>query len=272
VPKGSHKLMKQFDQETLLQPLGNGRYGGQLYPSFNIGSNPNGGYLMALGASALRQLHPNHPDPLSITAHYLRPGVGDAPCEVATSLLRSGKTVSTARATLLQEGKERIEILAAFGDLANTTDVPLHIDAPSIPSPEECIGRSGEAQGVSLGILDRLEIRLNPDEARPGALGKGQISGWVRFRDGRPPDAMAALLFSDALPPAIFGLLGLVGWVPTIELTVHVRRKPAPGWIQAQFKTHDMADSRMIEDGLLWDSQGSLIAQSRQLALLLKKP
>jgi acyl-CoA thioesterase len=52
---------------------------------------------------------------------------------------------------------------------------------------------------------------------------------------------------------------------------VNVRRRPAPGWIQAQFQTRDMADGRMIEDGLLWDSQGHLIAQSRQLALLLKK-
>jgi acyl-CoA thioesterase len=264
--------MNQFDQEIALQSQPNGRYTGQVHSSWNIGANPNGGYLMALAASALRQLHPNHPDPLSVTAHYLRPGVGSADCDVATTLLRPGKTLSTARATLLQEGKERLEILAAFGDLGTISEAPLFIEAPSIPTPEQCLGRSGEAQGVSLGILERLDIRLHPDEAEPGKLGKGQISGWVRFRDGRPPDTMSALLFADALPPAIFGLLGLVGWVPTIELTVHVRRKPAPGWIQAQFKTRDMADGRMIEDGLLWDSQGHLIAQSRQLALLLKKP
>ena len=263
--------MYQFDRETLLQAQSNGRFTGQMVSNWNIGANPNGGYLMALAASALRQLHPNHPDPLSVTAHYLRPGEGDTACAVDTSLLRTGKTISTTRATLLQEGKERLEILAAFGDLGNATDVPLTIKPPAIPSPEDCIARSGEAQGVSLGILDRLEIRLHPDEAKPGEIGRGQISGWVRFRDGRPPDAMSALLFADALPPAIFGLLGLVGWVPTIELTVNVRRRPAPGWIQAQFQTHDMADGRMIEDGLLWDSQGHLVAQSRQLALLLKK-
>jgi acyl-CoA thioesterase len=263
--------MYQFDQETSFTSSGQERYSGQVHSSWNIGANPNGGYLMALAASALRQQHPNHPDPLSVTVHYLRPGLGDAACDVKTSLVRTGKTISTGRATLSQEGTDRLEMLAAFGDLSTVGDVPLTIPAPPIPTPEQCIGRSGEAQGVSLGILDRLEIRLHPDEARPGELGKGQISGWVRFRDGRPPDALSALLFADALPPAIFGLLGLVGWVPTIELTVHVRRRPAPGWIQAQFKTQDMADGKMIEDGHLWDSQGHLIAQSRQLALLLKK-
>jgi acyl-CoA thioesterase len=263
--------MHQFDQETSLSRTSEGNYAGQLHASWNIGSNPNGGYLMALAAAALKQRHPNHPDPFSVTAHYLRPGVGDSACEVRTTLIRTGKTISTARASLFQEGKERLEILTAFGDLGTVADVPLTIPAPNIPSPEQCIGRSGEAQGVSLGILNRLDIRLHPDEARPGEIGKGQISGWVRFRDGRPPDSLSALLFVDALPPAIFGLLGLVGWVPTIELTVHVRRRPAPGWIQAQFKTQDLADGRMIEDGLLWDSEGQLIAQSRQLAMLLKK-
>lgn len=263
--------MNQFDQETSLQAQAGDRYTGQVYPNWNIGDNPNGGYLMALAASALRQLHPGHPDPFSVTAHYLRPGIGDEACEVATSLLRAGKNISTSRATLIQDGKARLELMAAFGRLGAAGDAPLTIQPPPIPSPEQCLARSGAAQGVSLGILDRLEIRLHPDEAGPGELGKGQISGWVRFRDGRPPDAMAALLFADALPPAIFGLLGLVGWVPTIELTVHVRRKPVAGWIQAQFRTQDLADGRMIEDGLLWDSQGQLIAQSRQLAMLLRK-
>jgi acyl-CoA thioesterase len=35
-----------------------------------------------------------------------------------------------------------------------------------------------------------------------------------------------------------------------------------------QFRTHDLNDGRMIEDGLLWDAQGHLIAQARQLALV----
>jgi len=47
-----------------------------------------------------------------------------------------------------------------------------------------------------------------------------------------------------------------------------VRRRPAPGWVLGQFRTTDLADGRMIEDGWLWDSEGRLVAQSRQLALL----
>lgn len=263
--------MNQFDQETRLLADGQNRYTGLVHDTWNIGANPNGGYLMALGATAVRQMHPQHPDPLSVTVHYLRPGMGAQPCVVQTELVRTGNSLSTGRARLMQDDKERIEVLAAFGHLGTGAEAQLTIPPPAIPSPEQCQVRSGAAQGVTLPIMERLDVRLHPDEARPGETGMGQISGWIRFHDGRPPDAMALLLFADAFPPAVFGLLGLVGWVPTIELTVHVRRRPVAGWIQAQFRTLDLADGRMIEDGCLWDSEGHLVAQSRQLAMLLRK-
>jgi acyl-CoA thioesterase len=139
---------------------------------------------------------------------------------------------------------------------------------PTIPSPEQCVVRSPDEQGVPLPILDRLDIRLHPDEANAGKAGRAQVTGWIRFADGRAPDAAALLLFADAYPPSVFGLLGAVGWVPTVELTVHVRRRPAPGWILGQFRTEDLADGRMIESGVLWDSTGQVVAQARQLALV----
>jgi acyl-CoA thioesterase len=60
----------------------------------------------------------------------------------------------------------------------------------------------------------------------------------------------------------------MVGWVPTIELTVHLRARPAPGWLLGQFSAEDLRDGRVIENGALWDSRGALVAQSRQLALV----
>ena len=76
-------------------------------------------------------------------------------------------------------------------------------------------------------------------------------------------------MFTDAFPPALFGLLGVIGWVPTIELTVHVRQRPATPWLLGRFVTDDLQGERMIESGALWDEQGALVAQSRQLGLLL---
>ncbi len=262
------RMTHQFDEETRLQPGPDGRWTGRVHPAWNIGANPNGGYLMSLAMSAMGRLVPQHPDPLSITAHYLRPGSAGVDCEVEATVIRSGRSLTTARATLVQEGKPRLEVLAALGKLGEPGPARLTVPAPEIPPPEACVGRSGAQQGIELPILDRVEVRLHPQEARAGEAGRAQVTGWIRLRDGREPDSHAAVLFADAFPPAVFGLLGVVGWVPTLELTVHVRRRPAPGWLLGRFRTRDLVDGRMVEDGMLWDSTGELVAQARQLALV----
>lgn len=264
--------MGYYDSETKLERSTDQIWNGQVSAAWNIGDNPNGGYLVAIVLGAMRELVPDHPDPLSVTTHYLRTGIPDAPCEVRAEIVRPGRTLSTCRATLLQDGKARIEVLAAMGNLGaeSAPETVLTIEAPSIPGPESCPSRSGAEQGVDLPLLERMDIRIHPDQAAAGAAGRAEVSGWIRFADDMPADSRAAVTFADAFPPSLFGLLGVIGWMPTVELTVHVRRRPAPGWILGRFTTDDLRDGRMVESGALWDATGNLIAQSRQIALLLK--
>jgi acyl-CoA thioesterase len=138
-----------------------------------------------------------------------------------------------------------------------------------MPPVAECVERDLLEQGVSLFISSRVDLRVHPNTSVAGRSSRAETLGWIRFVDGREPDTLGAVLFSDAFAPSIFALLGRVGWVPTIELTVHVRARPSPGWMMGRFVTEDLQDGRMIEDGYLWDAEGRLIARSRQLAMLL---
>ena len=166
--------MSQFDDEIRLRPVGDSAYEGRVDPAWNIGANPNGGYLLSLALSALRQAAPEHPDPVSVTVHYLRPGLAGQLCHIDTRVLRSGRTLSTVRATLMQEGTPRLEVLAALGDLVADTRPTITLPPPDIAPPEQCLQRSGAEQGVELPILDRLDIRLHPDEAHAGAAGRSE--------------------------------------------------------------------------------------------------
>jgi acyl-CoA thioesterase len=194
--------------------------------------------------------------------------------------------VSTVSGRLLQDGKDRLVVIAAMGDLAGSGDRPdssaaadgpgdvaapgwADLQPPDLPPPDRCVARTGDAQGVALALRSRVEVRLHPDQVEPTVGGDAAMSGWIRFVDGRPPDTRALALFADAFPPSLFGRLGRVGWVPTIELTAHVRRRPAPGWVMGSFRCDDLDGGRMIEDGALWDVDGRLVARSRQLGLLL---
>lgn len=261
-----------FDTETAVQRLDDNLWRGHISGSWNIGDNPNGGYLLSVVISALAGAL-DHPDPISITTHYLRPGVPDADCDIRVDVIRSGRTLSTARATLMQEGKARLEVLAAFSDLSVSAglDAAITMTPPEIPPPDDCIQRSGETQGVELPILSRLDTRLHPALAQPGQADRAEISGWIRFADDRQPDSRSLPLFTDTFPPSPLSLLGVIGWVPTIELTVHVRRRPAPGWLQARMRSEDLHQGRMVESGALWDSNGDLVAQCRQIGLVFDR-
>jgi len=160
-------------------------------------------------------------------------------------------------------------VLAGFGNLGNEqSDRNLEIAPPEMPLPENCVPRIDLEQGVYLPILDRVDVRIRPDQAIAGASKLAAVSGWIRFEDGREPDVMALPLFADAFPPSLFAKYGYIGWVPTLELTVHIRRRPSPGWVLASFETDDLHGGLFVETGTLWDSEGQLVARSRQLAML----
>lgn len=263
--------MTYFNSETAVTRTGTS-HTGHLSGEWNIGDNPNGGYMVACALRAVAAEVP-HPDPISVTTHFLRPGAPDRPFEVNVDVIRSGRMSSVARATFLQDGKERIELLCAFGDLDTAVgiDTQMTIPAIDIPPPDACPQRSGETQGIHLPILNRLDVRIHPEQAKAGTYPRAEVSGWIRFVDQQDADTFALPVMADAFPPSPFAMLGVVGWVPTLELTVHVRRKPAPGWIRAQLITQDLDAGRMIESGLLWDSTGALVAQSRQLGLVMQQ-
>lgn len=263
--------MYEFDQDTLVKPLGGGAYGGQLSDRWSIGHVPNGGYLLALVMSALKQALPGR-DPLSITAHYLRPGSA-AEARIEVEMIKSGRRFSTAMARLLQSGKESLRVLATYGDLSS--DHPLrHADGmpPQLPKRSPVRARSS-AEG-SMSIRDRFDIELDPATThfmKGQRAAQAEIRGWLRFADGRRPDVHAMGLIADAFPPAVFQIAD-AGWVPTLELTVHIRSRPTSEWLACVFRTRFLQNGLLEEDGEMWDESGALVAMSRQLALPPQAP
>ncbi len=267
-----------FDRETAVEQLEPGRWSTVVHPYWNIDQNPNGGYAHAMLLRAMIGELDGHADPLSLTTHFLRPATTDAEAQLDVSVIRSGRRTSTVRGSMVQDGKVRLEAVCALGDLtpvdrssplADQEAAPhLAIEPPELPPPDRCLNRRDLGQGIDLPLLSRVEVRVDPEQESPRPGGSAELTGWVRFVDGRPVDTLALALFADSLPPSIFSLYGAIGWVPTIELTVHVRKRPVEGWILSRFTTADLSGDLLVEDGVLWDETGDVVAQCRQLALL----
>ncbi|MBZ6308176.1 thioesterase family protein [Streptomyces olivaceus] len=264
----------EFDRDTAVTRRGPGVYDIDLSAGWSILGAVNGGYLLAVLGRALGDALP-HADPFTVSAHYLtasRPG----PAVVRTETVRTGRTLSTGQASLFQyddEGNEveRIRVLASYGDLdALPGDVRTSAEPPAIPPAEQCFGPEDgpdPLDGVS-AITERLRLRLDPATlgwALGKPSGRGEMRAWFGLADGRDADPFSLLLAVDALPPTAFEL-GLKGWVPTVELTVHVRCRPAPGPLRVSITTRNLASGFLEEDAEVWDSADRLVAQSRQLA------
>ncbi len=253
-------------------------YSTKVHPGWDIMGNANGGYLLALVGHALSDAT-GRPDCITITAHYLAPcPAGDA--RIVVTPVRSGRRFATATASLFlltDAGEiEIIRVLATLGDLAHDPGGPSHMEEHSTFPPRgllpfsQCVGMAESASSNFAYIHGRLGTRANPGDIhfRDGKKsGQALIRGWFAFNDQRPIDTRALLLASDAFPPSVFNLDLPTAWVPTIEMTVHTRAIPAPGPVACIFSTRFVQNGLLEEDGEMWDSNGVLVAQSRQLAL-----
>ncbi|GGU00350.1 MULTISPECIES: thioesterase family protein [Streptomyces] len=265
----------EFDRDTAVTPREPGVYDAELSAGWTIIHAVNGGYLLALLGRALGDALP-HPDPFTVSAHYLTPSV-PGPAVVRTQVIRTGRTLSTGQASLFQYAEdgtevERLRVLASYGDLdALSDEVRTTATPPAIPPREHCLGPSdGPAPKIpgSSAITERLDIKLDPATvgwAVGAPSGKGEMRGWFGLADGRDADPFSLLLTVDALPPTSFEM-GLKGWTPTVELTTHIRCRPAPGPLRVAITTRNLAGGFLEEDAEVWDSAGRLVAQSRQLA------
>jgi acyl-CoA thioesterase len=231
----------------------------------------NGGFMLALTARALARVMP-FPDPVVVSGFFLRPG-SHGPAQIRTELIRAGKTTAFGQASLWQDGKEVLRATAAFTDLAAAAERSGHAYSgfapPALPPPDACPSTTGTAL-PGLSIADRIEYRPAelPHWAAGGApSGNPRYEFWMRFRDGREPDAAALPLFVDAAAPAVLEAGVLVS--TTVELTVHLRARPTPGWLACRASTRYVSGGYHEEDVEIWDSAGALVAQSRQLALIL---
>lgn len=273
----------EFDRAlALTEPDGDGAQMATLYAGWQIGNAINGGLLLSLAGAALRRRlseDGGHPDPFAISAYYLSPAV-PGPATVRTKTLRRGRSVSTGQVSIVQtdaNGREveRVRALATYGNLdAAAGDIQTSATPPDMPGPDDCLPADQAPPGFlkHAALLQRLDLRLDPSTSgwavgKPS--GRGQIRGWLRLPDGREPDPIMLLLAVDALPPVAFEL-GVAGWTPTLELSIHVRAKPAPGWLRIALSTRNYAGGFMDEDAEVWDSTGRLVAQSRQLARVIQ--
>jgi hypothetical protein len=255
----------EFDTDTALAAAGDGVFTGTVTDRWMIGGGPNGGYIAAFLMRAFAAISPQ-PDPLSVTTHYVgRPEPG--PCEVRVDVTSATRSHAFLNASLIQDGSMRAHGIAIFGQRRPDQLVDALRQSPVVGSPGA--GQPRDTTFTSpfpMSFLARFDYRdpTGKDMFAGQPDQPARVGGWTRLVD-RDLDELAVPLFADSWPPPMFRRHG-PGAAPTIELTVHFRNAPEPGWNWCSVESQTVSGGYVEEDGEIWSESGTLIAQSRQLA------
>lgn len=263
-----------FERDTSVRPLGDGTYEGSLAGRWWIGRAPNGGYLAAVLLRALEAaLGDPGRAPRTVTVHYLIPPK-EGPVTVACRVERAGRALSTLSARMHQGDRLVALALAAFSE-PWPADIELDQAGPPDVSPPEALeAPSWERPRFAENFDTRHALGTTPFAGAADAL----TGGWIRLNEPQIADDVFVMMLADAWPPAVFQLAEGFFPVPTVELTVHFRAAlplagaTAEDFHLVRFQTRLIHDGFLEEDGEIWNRDGQLLAQSRQLALVLPPP
>jgi hypothetical protein len=263
-------MTHQFDRDieiTRQSPLS---FQTAVSPNWSVNGNPDGGYLMALLASAAQQSGEKK-WPLIVTANFAARCV-PGPAEVALELIGGSRSFDRWQATLSQDGDVRIRAICTMSDEADDDGQKRYEDtAPDLAAFERCLAMPN-LPGYTM--FEHLEVRLDPSctgwLTGPGLSDISEQRGWLAFRDSRLFDPLSVLLAADAFPPAVLASQGAVAWVPTIELSVNLRNVPRTPRLKCVFRSRFLNRGVVEEDGRVWDENNELIAVSRQIARFRK--
>jgi acyl-CoA thioesterase len=251
------------------------RFAATVAPGWRAGRGPHGGYLAAMLLRALIEaVEDPERTPRSLTIHYAsapEPG----PVRIDVTLEREGRSLTTVSARMEQNGRITALALAAFS-------VPWEApEANELPMPE--LG-APDAERRSTPKLFKgapeftRQLVMQPRVGAVPFAGSGapmKIGGWIGFPEERPLDALALALFCDAWFPPSFIALDIPAISPTVDLTIHFRQSisecdchPAALCLSV-FETRLLHDGLFEEDGVIWAADGTVLAQSRQLGIIM---
>ena len=238
---------------------------GQIQPGWDVVGNANGGYSMAMIARAAI-LSSGRDDVISVSAHFLAPGtVG--PVTATVDPIKDGKRFTTTRVDLTGAGRTMLSGTVITGN-PDDGDGPELItgSAPDIAPPEACV-RSESAEFFPPPFVDRIHQVIDPAIAS-GSTNSPEVRGWMKLLNDEPLDTLALVLASDSMPPTVFYTELEPSWVPTVQMTIHIRNRPTTEWMLLDSRTRFITGGMFEVDNTIFDEDGMVLAHSRQLQLL----
>lgn len=262
-----------FDAATALQPQQAG-FSAQIDADWLQGRTAFGGLGAAIALRAAQRVVADagsQPPLRSVDVDFLAPIAAGA-VEVQANILRAGRAITWAEATVAQDGRVATRLRAVFATARPS--------AVRVPPPTATPATAADAavampyiEGVVPRFVRNYEMRWGsgPMPFRGGSA--SHIDGWVRSR-GPATGAPALLGLLDAWPAPVLGLLTAPAPASTVRWSVQLLDPEAVAALDGQQLFHYRSDAVAAADGAvtftarLADASGRVLAISEQLAVV----
>jgi acyl-coenzyme A thioesterase PaaI-like protein len=227
-------------------------------------AGPHGGFLASRLLAAATDLT-EHP-PRSLHVQFVA-AAEEGPADIDATVVREGRSATFVDA--MMSSGDRLVAKASIVLGAARPGPAISASPPFVEALENLAELNPPVDFVPFS--QHLEYRPSGDNGGL-ASGRAQIFGWIKFRDDRPLDEVAATVLVDAPPPALYGALVHMVPVPTADLYVQYAGGAARAddpWSLVRIVTSAAGDGWCVDDSEVWDRTGRLIATARQTRLVL---
>ncbi len=265
-------MSSSFERDTTVTSVGGGRYKATIVENWTNTGGPNGGFTAALLLrTAISHLDDAAMQPRSFTTHLIgAPAVG--PCELTAVTERHGRTAGFVTVRLTQSDRIMATASVVFVGRRPALEPFTQRAMPNVASAHALVNRRDVRREVPRYIAHYDQRFWTPDLTGDGVA---KVIGWTRFVDAQPFDAVAIVAIADSFPPPLLARTYNVAGALTLDYTVHFRTElpaaatSADGFVLMETESNFCQEGLVEEDGWIWAPNGTLLAQARQLGLML---
>lgn len=256
-----------FAEDTAVTRVGPGLFTAELRERWASLVGIHGGYTAAIVANAMAAAvdDPSRALRSFATQFASIPRAGRVDIEVTVE--RTGKSMTTTSARLLQDGR----VLQVAHAASSTSRQGLAYDDYVRPRDADPGDTPRFVSSGGVGHFQNADVRLDPDHVLFGGSARARVAAWLRPLADEPIDAAWLVAMCDLLPPAVFSRTTGPTPAASIEYVVHLAASEpgvAPGdYVYLSCHSPLSEEGFAVEDATMWAPDGHVLAVARQTRL-----